>query len=274
MVARHFPAESLLTGLAKTVIEAALEAELVEHLGYQKYDPAGRTRGSNSRNGSRSKVVRTVLGPVRIDAPRDRWGTFDPATVGKWRREVVGVDRVLLPLAARDAPPAATVELLARVYPSEVPERTLRRIATTARERLAEWHGRGLDPSYACLEVRRSAIRDRQGQVAGFPFVSVVGTTLPDERGGSRRELVSLHAAPGTGRADNGTERWIAVLADLRRRGVRDVRRVASNHAEVHQHLRRAWPGVEVTRADRPAPRPAQRDETARSLAPVLSAVM
>jgi transposase-like protein len=68
----------LLTGLTKTVLETALEAELSEHLGYDKHDPAGRNR-ENSRNGVRSKTVLTEVGPVEIAVPRDRGAGFPPA---------------------------------------------------------------------------------------------------------------------------------------------------------------------------------------------------
>lgn len=61
----------LLTGLTKTVLETALDAELSEHLGYDRHDPAGRN-GGNSRNGTRSKTVLTEVGPVEIEVPRDR----------------------------------------------------------------------------------------------------------------------------------------------------------------------------------------------------------
>jgi hypothetical protein len=64
----------LLTGLTKTVLETALDAELTEHLGYDKHDPMGRNRG-NSRNGIRSKTVLTEIGPVEIEVPRDRDGS-------------------------------------------------------------------------------------------------------------------------------------------------------------------------------------------------------
>src|SRR3954464_5965323 len=67
----------LLTGLTKTVLETALEAEMSEHLGYDKHVSEGRDRG-NSRNGSRAKTVLTELGPVAVDVPRDRDGSFDP----------------------------------------------------------------------------------------------------------------------------------------------------------------------------------------------------
>jgi len=67
----------LLTGLTKSVFETALEAELSEHLGYDKHDPMGRN-GGNSRNGTRTKTVLTEIGPVEIEVPRDRDGSFEP----------------------------------------------------------------------------------------------------------------------------------------------------------------------------------------------------
>src|SRR3954452_1721799 len=77
----------LLAGLTKTVVEAALEAEMTDHVGYQPYDPAGHHSG-NSRNGSRAKTVLTDIGPIEIEVPRDRNGTFDPKLVRKRQRRL------------------------------------------------------------------------------------------------------------------------------------------------------------------------------------------
>ncbi len=90
----------LLTELTKTVLETALEAEMTEHLGYDKHDPAGRNRG-NSRNGTRAKTVLTEIGPVEIEVPRDREGTFEPAIVKKRQRRLAGIDEIVLSLTAR-----------------------------------------------------------------------------------------------------------------------------------------------------------------------------
>ena len=70
----------LLTGLTKSILETALEEEISEHLGYDKHDPMGRS-GGNSRNGTRAKTVLTEVGPVSVEVPRDRDGTFTPAIV-------------------------------------------------------------------------------------------------------------------------------------------------------------------------------------------------
>lgn len=87
----------LSAGLTKQVLETALEEEMAEHLGYGKHDPAGR-HGQNSRNGSRSKTVMTEVGPVEVDVPRDREGTFEPKIVKKRQRRLDGVDQVVLSL--------------------------------------------------------------------------------------------------------------------------------------------------------------------------------
>lgn len=85
--------DGLLKAMTKTVIEAALEEEMVEHLGYDKHDPVGRNRG-NSRNGTRAKTVLTEhSGEVSIDVPRDREGTFEPKLVRKRQRRLGEVER-------------------------------------------------------------------------------------------------------------------------------------------------------------------------------------
>src|SRR5688500_10659952 len=81
----------VLTGLTKTVLETALEAEMTEHLGYDKHDPAGRN-GGNSRNGTRVKTVLTDIGPVEVEVPRDRDGSFEPTIVRKRQRRLDGIN--------------------------------------------------------------------------------------------------------------------------------------------------------------------------------------
>src|SRR5215216_3800424 len=90
----------LLTGLTKTVLETALDAELSEHLGYDRHDPTGRN-GGNSRNGTRAKTVLTEVGPVEIEVPRDRDGSFEPVIVRKRQRRLDGIDSIVLSLTAQ-----------------------------------------------------------------------------------------------------------------------------------------------------------------------------
>src|SRR3954470_22296190 len=87
----------LLTGLTKTVLETALDAEMSEHLGYDKHDPSGRD-GGNSRNGTRTKTVLTEIGPVEIEVPRDRDASFEPVIVKKRQRRLDGIDEFVTEL--------------------------------------------------------------------------------------------------------------------------------------------------------------------------------
>src|SRR6478672_119907 len=90
----------LLNQITKRVLEAALEAEMSEHLGYDKHEYVGRD-GGNSRNGVRGKTVLTEIGPVQIDVPRDTDASFDPQIVKKRQRRLTGVDQIVLSLTAR-----------------------------------------------------------------------------------------------------------------------------------------------------------------------------
>jgi putative transposase len=93
-------AEGLLNELTKAVLERSLQTEMTHHLGYESGDPAGRGSG-NSRNGSTSKTVTTVNGPVEINVPRDRNGSFEPAIVPKKTRRLSNINSVMLSLYSR-----------------------------------------------------------------------------------------------------------------------------------------------------------------------------
>ena len=217
MSAQSPSAAALLVPLAKVVIEAALEAELEEHLADQTGSDAVRRDRRNARNGTRPKTVRTTLGPVTIEVPRDRWGTFDPLTVGKWQRDVVRLDRLLLQIAADGAAAADIDSLLARAYPHGTPCHTLARIAAMVRARLRPWHVRRVAGRFPVLAVHLHAPRAGRSGTPGTPVVSVVGIRAADLQGEQRRELLSLRAMP----APHSRQAWCEVANDLRRRQLR-----------------------------------------------------
>src|SRR5512132_1722328 len=92
--------DGLLQRVTKRVLESALEGELVDHLGYEHGDPAGRN-GGNSRNGSRPKTVLTEVGPVELAVPRDRDSSFTPRIVRKRQRRLTGVEDLVVSLVAK-----------------------------------------------------------------------------------------------------------------------------------------------------------------------------
>src|SRR6266496_6326996 len=135
----------LLTGLTKSVLETALETEMSEHLGYDKHDPMGRN-GSNSRNGTRTKTVFTEIGPVQIEVPRDRDGSFEPAIVRKRQRRLDGIDQIVLSLTARGLTTGEIAAHFADVYGATVSKDTISWIIDAVVEQMAEWRDRPLDP--------------------------------------------------------------------------------------------------------------------------------
>jgi putative transposase len=92
--------DGLLTGMVREVLQAGLDVEMAEHLGYEPYEAAGRNSG-NSRNGSYSKTVSTDVGPVELAVPRDRQGTFEAVTVPKHMRRLEGLGVNVLSLYAK-----------------------------------------------------------------------------------------------------------------------------------------------------------------------------
>src|SRR5262245_3862535 len=145
-------AGGLLSQLSKTVLERALGAELDDHLGYVKGDPAGNGSG-NSRNRHYGKTVTTPAGPVRITVPRDRNATFEPKIVPKGQRRLVQVDDMILSLYARGMTTRDIRAHLAEVYGTEVSPGLISRVTDVVAEEITAWQTRPLDAVYPILYI-------------------------------------------------------------------------------------------------------------------------
>jgi transposase-like protein len=206
--------DGLLKQLTKTVIETALSEEMTEHLGYEKHDPAGAGTG-NVRNGTRAKTVLTeASGHVEIDVPRDRAGTFEPQIVRKRQRRLNGVDEIVLSLYAKGLTTGEISAHFAEIYGSSVSKETISRITDKVLDEMQEWVARPLESTYAAIFIDAIVVKVRDGQVANRPFYAAIGVTLAGER-----DILGLWA--GTG--GEGAKFWMAVLTDLRNRGVKDT---------------------------------------------------
>ncbi|MBE7187796.1 IS256 family transposase [Jatrophihabitans endophyticus] len=205
--------DGLLKQLTKTVLETSLNEEMTEHLGYEKHDPAGAGT-SNIRNGTRSKTVLTEhSGPVEIDVPRDRQGTFEPQIVRKRQRRLNGVDEVVLSLYAKGLTTGEISAHFAEIYGASVSKETISRITDKVLEEMTDWAARPLESTYAAIFIDAIVVKVRDGQVANRPFYAAIGVTLAGER-----DILGLWA--GTG--GEGAKFWMAVLTDLKNRGVSD----------------------------------------------------
>ncbi|SUA40682.1 Transposase and inactivated derivatives [Nocardia africana] len=136
----------LLAQLTKLVVESALDGEIT-NLGYEHGDPAGRGT-PNSRNGTRAKTVVTDVGPVEIDVPRDREGSFEPQIVRKRQRRLNGVENMVLSLSAKGLTHGEISAHLREVYGAEVSKQTISTITDKVIDGMTEWQNR---PSTASI---------------------------------------------------------------------------------------------------------------------------
>lgn len=203
----------LLTTLTRRVLEAALEAEMTEHLGYDKHDPIGRNHG-NSRNGVRTKTVLTEVGPVDIDVPRDIEASFQPQIVRKRQRRLTGVDQIVLSLSARGLTTGEISAHFAEVYGASVSKETVSKITDQVLEEMTAWMNRPLDEVYPVIFVDAIVVKVRDGQVRNKPIYVVIGVTINGER-----DIIGLWAGDG----HEGAKFWLQVLTELKNRGVQDV---------------------------------------------------
>jgi len=206
--------DGLLKQLTKTVLETSLNEELTEHLGYEKHDPAGAGSG-NIRNGTRAKTVLTEhSGPVQIDVPRDRAGTFEPQIVRKRQRRLSGVDEVVLSLYAKGLTTGEISAHFTEIYGASVSKETISRITDKVLEEMQDWASRPLDETYAAVFIDAIVVKVRDGQVTNRPFYAAIGVNLAGER-----DILGLWAGQG----GEGAKFWMAVLTDLKNRGVKDT---------------------------------------------------
>ncbi|HZC51175.1 MAG TPA: IS256 family transposase, partial [Mycobacterium sp.] len=206
--------DGLLKQLTKSVLESALNEEMTEHLGYEKHDPAGAGTG-NVRNGRRGKTVLTeASGQVEIEVPRDRAGTFEPQIVKKRQRRLNGVDEIVLSLYAKGLTTGEICAHFAEIYGASVSKETISRITEKVLEEMNDWAARPLDAIYAAVFIDAIVVKVRDGQVANRPFYAAIGVTLAGER-----DILGLWAGQG----GEGAKFWMAVLTDLRNRGIKDT---------------------------------------------------
>jgi transposase-like protein len=205
--------DRLLQQLAKQVLESAPEGEMEDHLGCAKGDAVGMN-GTNSRDGSRLQAVSTEVGPVELAVLRDRQGNFEPQIARKRQKHLTGVDKMVIPLAAKGLTIGETKAHLAEVYGAGHSRQSLSTTTNKVVEGMAEWQNRPLDSFYPVIAIDATHVKVRDGKVANRPVYAALAFTAE-----GARDLLGLWA----GRGGEDAEDWISHLTELRDRGVEDV---------------------------------------------------
>lgn len=205
--------DGLLARMTKAVIERALDAEMADHLGYEAGDPAGRGSG-NSRNGHGRKTVLTTAGPVPLEVPRDRAGTFTPGIVPKGKRRLGQVEDMILSLYARGMSTRDITAHLGEVYGAEVSASTISRVTDVVVEEIAAWQSRPVDEVYPILYIDAIRIKVRDsGVVANKAAHIVIGVDVDGFK----------HVLGVWIQQTEGAKFWAGVLTELRNRGLKDA---------------------------------------------------
>ena len=168
--------DGLLKQFTKSVLETALNEEMAEHLGHEKYRAAPDRDSANVRNGTRPKTVLTeATGQVEIDVPRDRNGSFEPQIVKKRQRRLTGVDEIVLSLYAKGLTTGEISAHFAEICGASVSKETISRITDKVMEEMTDWANRPLDAVYAAVFIDAIVVKVRDGQVGNRPIYAAIG---------------------------------------------------------------------------------------------------
>lgn len=216
-LAKNLKSEKDLSGLTqqlvKMTIEAALGAELDEHLGYAKHDPAGRGTG-NSRNGTSSKRLKGNHGDVGIDVPRDRAGTFEPQIVSKGQTRLTQMDDQILALYAKGMSTRDIVDTFKEMYDADVSATLISKVTDQVLATVTEWQNRSLDAVYPIVYLDCIVLKIRQNnRVINKSMYLALGINME-----GHKELLGMWLAE-----TEGAKFWLSVLSELKNRGLQDI---------------------------------------------------
>jgi Transposase and inactivated derivatives len=227
----------VLAQLTKRVLETALNTEMTEHLGYEKGDPAGAGT-PNSRNGIGRKTVLTGVGAVDVDVPRDRDGSFAPQIVRKRQRRLDGFNEQIISLYARGMSVRDIRAHLNEIYGIEVSPDLVSKVTDAVAEELTSWQNRPLDPVWPIVYIDALVVKVRDGVVSNRPVYLAVGVDLD-----GRKHVLGLWL----GKDGEGAKFWLAVLTELRNRGVADVCVVCCDGLQgLPESITATWPEATV----------------------------
>ncbi len=197
--------------LKKITVEAALNAEMEEHLGYEKHTKSAST---NSRNGKSTKRVKTEDGEFELDTPRDRKGSFEPKLVKKNQTRFTSMDDKTLWLYAQGMSTREIVSAFDEWYGAEISPTLVSSVTNAVIEQVIEWQSRPLDAVYPIVYLDCIVVKVRQDKrVINKSILLALGINTEDHK-----ELMGMWIAE-----NEGAKFWLNVLTELQQRGVEDI---------------------------------------------------
>jgi transposase-like protein len=205
--------QDLSMAFKKALIERALGAELGHHLGY----PAGGERpeqATNQRNGKSSKTVLTDDGPLRVEIPRDRDGSFAPILIPKHERRFTGFDDKIIAMYARGMTVREIQGFLLEQYGTEVSPEFVSSVTDAVMDEVTAWQTRPLETMYPVVFFDALRVKIREDGVVRNKAVYLALAVLPD----GTRDILGLWIEQ-----TEGAKFWMKVFNELKTRGTQDI---------------------------------------------------
>ena len=197
--------------LTKVTVEAALNAELDEHLGYSRHEQSNK---ENYRNGYSSKTIRTEDGEVDLDAPRDRDSSFEPQLVKKNQTRFTSMDDKILYLYSKGMTTRDIVATFKEMYDADVSPSLISRVTNAVIEQVVEWQARPLDAVYPIVYLDCLVVKIRQDKkVINKAVYLALGVNVE-----GHKELLGMWISE-----NEGAKFWLNVLTELQNRGLKDI---------------------------------------------------
>src|SRR5512145_3026146 len=203
----------LLKQLTKAMVEMAMKAEMTNHLGFEKHDPAGKNSG-NSRNGNSKKTIKGEFGNIEIAVPRDRNSTFEPVIVPKGETRFTGFDDKIISMYARGMTTRDIQAHLQEMYGVEVSPTLVSQVTDAITEEITLWQNRPLEEVYPIMYLDAVRVKVRHnGTVINKAVYLAIGITWD-----GAKEVLGMWIAE-----TEGAKFWLQVVTELKNRGVKDI---------------------------------------------------
>ena len=228
---------AFMRDVSKDVVEALLEEELTDHLGFEKHDYKAKTI-DNSRNGFTPKTVKSKYGEIGLDVPRDRRSEFEPQVVKKRKKDISGLEEKIISMYAKGMTTRDIQAHIKDLYNYEISPDTVSSITDKVLERAREWQSRPLEPIYAVIYMDAVFLKMRtEGHVRNVALYTIIGINLD-----GLKECLGLWICE-----TESAKYWLSVLNELKNRGLEDVLIFSVDNLKgISEAIEAAFPQAEI----------------------------
>ena len=219
--------------LYKQAVENMLKAEMEEHLGYKKHERTEKSSG-NSRNGYSNKTLKTNIGDIPLEVPRDRNSSFEPIVVPKHQRMSARIEHAIITMYSKGMTTRDIEETIKDIYGIQVSESSISAITSIVIDDIKQWQNRPLNQVYYIVWLDGIVFKVKQnGRIINKTVYIIVGL---DSEG--MKEVLGLWISE-----TESASFWVNILTDLKARGVEDILIACTdNLAGINQAIKAVFP--------------------------------